>query len=142
MGVVLKNDNQEIELAIKGYEVIVPEKSYWDNNWLVFSCRLTEGGKSMYGEFPCFMTMELQRLKMLLEEFRSGVLPSVSWNGTEPNFAVNLSQNYLLTIFFYAEAEGWKITFHKNATAKDVDTLIGFCSDSLSIYPVRNVGAK
>ena len=96
----------------------------------------------MYGEFPVFMTMELQRLKMLLEEFQYGALSSVSWNGTEPNFAVYLSQNHLLTIFFYAEAEGWKITFHQNATAKDVDTLIGFCSDSLSIYPVRNVGAK
>ncbi len=116
MGVILKNDNQEIELAIKGYEVIVPAKNYWDNNWLVFSCRLIEGGKSMYGEFSGFTTMELQRLKILLEEFRSRVLPFVSWNGTEPNFTVNLSQNYLLTIFFYAEAEGWEITFHKNAT--------------------------
>ena len=59
MGVVLKNDNQEIELYIKGYEVTVATKSYWDNNWLVLSCWLTEGGKSVYGEFPCFMAMEL-----------------------------------------------------------------------------------
>ena len=73
---------------------------------------------------------------------RSVVLPSVSWNGTEPNFTVNISRNYLLTIFFCAEAEGWEITFHKNATVKDVDALIGFCSDSLGIYPVRNVGTK
>lgn len=142
MGIILKNDNQEIELDIKGYEVSIPVKSYWDNNWLVLSCRLTEGGRSMYGEFPGFMTMELQRLKTLLEEFRSGALSSVSWNGTEPNFTVNISRNYLLTIFFCAEAEGWEITFHKNATVKDVDALIGFCSDSLGIYPVRNVGTK
>ena len=32
MGVVLKNDNQEIELAIKGNEVTAPAKIYWDNN--------------------------------------------------------------------------------------------------------------
>ena len=85
MGIILKNDNQEIELDIKGYEVPIPVKSYWDNNWLVLSCRLTEGGRSMCGEFPGFMTMELQRLKMLLEEFQSGALSSVSWNGTEQN---------------------------------------------------------
>lgn len=142
MGVVLKNDNQEIELAIKGYESAMPAKSYWDNNWLVLSCRLTEGGISMYGEFPCFMTMELQHLEMLLERFRSGTSPSVSWNGTEPNFSVCLSQNHFLTIFFYAEAEGWEVTFHKNATARDVEALIEFCSDSLGLYPVRNVGTK
>lgn len=88
------------------------------------------------------MTMELQRLEMLLEKFRSGTLPSVSWNGTEPNFAAYISPNHLLTIFFYAEAEGWEVTFHKNATARDVETLIGFCSDSLDLYPVRNVGTK
>ena len=88
------------------------------------------------------MTMELQRLEMLLEKFRSGTLPSVSWNGTEPNFAAYISPNHLLTIFFYAEAEGWEVTFHKNATARDVETLIGFCSDSLNLYPVRNVGTK
>lgn len=142
MGIVLKNDNQEIELAIKGYEAAMPTKSYWDNNWLVLSCWLTEGGISMYGEFPCFMTMELQRLEMLLERFQSGTLPSVSWNGTEPNFSVRLSQSHLLTIFFYAEAEGWEVTFHKNATARDVEALIEFCSDSLGLYPVRNVGTK
>ncbi len=142
MGIVLKNDNQEIELAVKGYEVPLPAKSYWDNNWLVLSCRLTEGGKAMYGEFPCFMTMELHRLKMLLQQFRSGALPSVSWNGTEPNFAVSLSENHLLKIFFYAEAEGWEITFHKKAAAKDVETLIKFCSDSLDLYPIRDVGIK
>lgn len=33
-------------------------------------------------------------------------------------------------------------TFHKNATDKDIDTLVGFCSDSLGIDPVRNVGTK
>lgn len=142
MGIILKNDNQEIELDIKGYEVPIPVKSYWDNNWLVLSCRLTEGGRSMYGEFPGFMTMELQRLKTLLEEFQSGALSSVSWNGTEPNFAVYLSQNHLLTIFFYAETDGWEINFHKDATARDIEKLISFCSDSLSHYPVRNIGTK
>ena len=96
----------------------------------------------MCGEFPGFMTMELQRLKTLLEEFRSGALSSVSWNGTEPNFAVYLSQNHLLTIFFYAETDGWEINFHKDATARDIEKLISFCSDSLSHYPVRNIGTK
>jgi hypothetical protein len=32
MKIALNNDNQEIELAIKGYEVTAPAKSYWDNN--------------------------------------------------------------------------------------------------------------
>ena len=83
MGIILKNDNQEIELDIKGYEVSIPVKSYWDNNWLVLSCRLTEGGRSMCGEFPGFMTMELQRLKTLLEEFQSGHCHL--FRGTEQN---------------------------------------------------------
>ena len=48
MGIILKNDNQEIELDIKGYEVPIPVKSYWDNNWLVLSWRLTEGGRSTF----------------------------------------------------------------------------------------------
>lgn len=69
-------------------------------------------------------------------------LSSVSWNGTEPNFAVYLSQNHLLTIFFYAETDGWEINFHKDATARDIEKLISFCSDSLSHYPVRNIGTK
>ena len=142
MGVILKNDNQEIQLAIKGYEAPMPVKSYWDNNWLVLSCQLTEGDKSMYGEFPCFMTTELQRLKMLLEEFQSGAVPSVSWNGTEPNFAVSLSRNHLLKIFFYAESDGWEMHFHKYATAKEIEALIDFCSDGLDLYPVRDVGIK
>ena len=83
ISVILKNHRQEIELSVKGYEVSVPIKSYWDNNWLIFSCRLREDDRSMYGEFPCFMTMELQRLKMLLEQYQSGGLPAVSWNRTE-----------------------------------------------------------
>lgn len=35
----LDNGNQEIELKVKGYEASIPTKSYWDNNWLVFSCK-------------------------------------------------------------------------------------------------------
>ena len=129
-------------MAVKGYEALTPTKSYWDNNWLVLSCKSTENGESMYGEFPCFMTMELQRLKMLLEQFQAGALSSVSWSGTETNFAVYLCQDHLLTIFFYAEHEGFKTTFRKYATAEDVEELIGFCSDSLRLYPVRDIGAK
>lgn len=88
------------------------------------------------------MTMELQRLKMLLEKFQSGAVPSVTWNGTEPNFAVFLSRNHSLKIFFYAESDGLEMHFHKYATAKEIEALIDFCSDSLELYPVRNVGIK
>ena len=142
MGIILENDTQEIELSVKGYEVAMPTESYWDNNWLVLSCRLTGNGKSVYGEFPCFMTMELQRLKTLLEQYQSGTLPHVSWNGTEPNFAVYLRQNHLLTIFFHGKEADCEMTFRKYATAKDEEKLIGFCSDSLSLYPVRDIGIK
>lgn len=142
ISVILKNHRQEIELSVKGYEVSVPIKSYWDNNWLIFSCRLREDNRSMYGEFPCFMTMELQRLKMLLEQYQSGGLPAVSWNGTEPNFAVYLYPDFRLKIYFDAEADGWEMTFQKNAEPGDVEKLIGFCSDSLKQYPVRDIGIK
>lgn len=138
MGLILKNNNQKIELAVKGYECPLTGKSYWDNNWLVLSCQSTENGISRYGEFACFITTELQYLKMLLEQFQSGTLPSVSWNGTEPNFVINLDQDYLLTIYFYAENDYWEITFHKYATTEDIENLIDFCSDSLRRYPFRN----
>lgn len=142
IGAVLKNDNQKIELKVTGYEMPVPTKYFEDNNWLVLSCQSIRNGISMQGEFPCFMTMELQRLKALLEQFQSGIIRSVSWNGTEPNFTVNLCKNKLLTIFFYAEYSDCEITFQKYATAKDVEELIDFCSDALTLYPVRDIGIK
>lgn len=87
------------------------------------------------------MTIELQRLKMLLEQIRSSALSSISWNGTEPNFALNIDQNYLLTIYFYDEKD-CEITFQKSATAEDVEGLIRFCRDGLRQYPVRDLGIK
>lgn len=136
-----ENGNQEIELKVKGYEAVIPTKSYWDNNWLVLSCKSAKDGKPMCGEFPCFLTIELQRLKMLLEQFRSGALSSISWNGTEPNFVLNINQNYFLTIYFCDEKD-CEITFQKYATAEDVEGLIRFCLDSLRYYPVRDLGIK
>ncbi len=142
MGYVLKNGRQEIELHVKGYECPAPTDSYWDNNWLVLSCRSTARGRTVCGEFPCFMTMELGRLQICLEQFQNGVIPSVFWNGTEPNFVVILRKNRLLHIFFHAERENFKIIFRKRATAQDVQTLIDFCADSLRSYPVRDMGKK
>lgn len=95
----------------------------------------------MSGEFPCFLTIELHRLKMLLEQFQSGALSSISWNGTEPNFTLNINQDYLLTIYFCDEKD-CEISFQKYATTEDVEGLIRFCLDSLRRYPVRNLGVK
>lgn len=142
MGLILKNNNQEIELTVKGYECSQLSKYYSDNNWLVLSCRSTIGDKTICGEFPCFMTMELQRLQMLLEQFQSGVLPSVSWNGTEPNFVITLQEDHMLNIFFDAGNGSNTVTFSKYATAQDVKMLIAFCADSLRLYPVREFETK
>lgn len=142
MGLKLTNNNQEIELTVKGYECPQLSKYYSDNNWLVLSCQSTSGDKTICGEFPCFMTMELQRLQILLEQFQSGMLPAVSWNGTEPNFVITLQEDRMLNIFFDAENGDDTVTFSKYATAQDVKTLIAFCADSLRLYPIREFGSK
>ena len=140
MGLTLTNDNQEIELIIKGYQFPQLTKYFSDNNWLTLSCRSITDDKTICGEFPCFMTMELQRLQVLLEQFQSGVLASVSWNGTEPNFSITLHENRLLNIFFDAENGDSIVTFCKYATVQDVKNLIIFCAESSKLYPVREFG--
>ncbi len=142
MGLIIKNRNHEIEISVKGYEIPVLTKSYWDNNWLIFSCRSTIGDRTIQEEFPCFMTMELQRLQILLEQFQSGELSSVAWNGTEPNLVITLQEDRLLNIVFYTKNKGNTVTFNKYATVHDVKMLIDFCADSLKLYPIREFGAK
>lgn len=142
MGLILSNGRKKIELNVIGYEFPTLRESYWDNNWLVLSCRSTTRHKSIYGEFPCCMTMELRNLQTHLEQFQSGVAASVSWNGTEPNLVVTLRKHRLLKLFFDAERENHKITFRKFATEQDVQSLIDFCADSLRKYPIREYGKK
>lgn len=142
MSFIMKNRNHEIEISVNGYEIPVLTKSYWYNNWLIFSCRSTIRDKIIQGEFPCFMTIELQRLQILLEQFQSGELSSVAWNGTEPNLVITLQEDRLLNIVFYAENGSDTVTFSKYATVYDVKILIDFCADSLKLYPIREFGAK
>ena len=142
MGLMFKTASQEIELTVRGYECPILTRSYWDNNWLVLSCRSTTGDKTICGELPCFMTTELCDLQIRLKQFQNGVISSVSWNGTEPNLVITLNENRVLSIFFYGENEDDSVVFSKHASPRDVRRFIDFCEDCLSSYPIREFGIK
>lgn len=142
---ILKGENQEIELVVEGYEFSDPvlKNNFWDWNWLMLYCKKTIEGKTVKGRFACFVTTELKCLQDLLEQFLNGEIECVEWNGTEPNFQITLHKNRLLEIYFYSEGssetfDGVKI-FRKLADLEDIKNLIKFCEDSLSKYPIRRV---
>ena len=68
---ILKGDNQEIELKVTGYEYPHPTKSYWDNNWLMLYCGKKFGGYTAANRLACFLTVELKRLHCLLGEIEA-----------------------------------------------------------------------
>jgi len=153
---ILKGENQEIEIAVEGYEFPnqLRKNNFWDCNWLMLYCRKTIKGKTVEGKFPCFLTTELKRLQDLLEQFLNGEAECVEWNGIEPNFQLYLHKNMLLELFFYSEQSGQVplygqgasqeildgvIIFRKQASYEDIQNFIQFCEDSLNKYPIRRV---
>lgn len=141
---ILKGDNQEIELEIKGYQFPKITNNEWDNNWLVLYCRKTFNGHTIRGTFPCFVTTELIRLHNMLRQFANRESDFLEWGGTEPNFYISIQrtrEHCVLEIFFYPENgtedyEDVKL-FRKNATDEDIQSLIEFCTVNISRYPVR-----
>uniref|UniRef100_UPI002E796FEB hypothetical protein n=1 Tax=Enterocloster aldenensis TaxID=358742 RepID=UPI002E796FEB len=116
---ILKGDNQEIELKVTGYEYPHPTKSYWDNNYC------------------------------LLEEFSSGRSDGFDWGGTEPNLAISMRRRQdvcTLDILCYLEdgeeMPGEIEAFHKEASNGDIQLLKEFCMEALEQYPERNVGVR
>lgn len=142
---ILKGDEQEIELIIEGYEYIEPKSDdFWDKNWLMLYCRKTFGSHTICGRFPCFLTTELIRLHEMLQQFLCGEICYVEWGGTEPNLSISLHREKntcMLEIFFYPEngTESFDEVkvFRKNAVKEDIVQLINFCEENISKYPVR-----
>ena len=146
---ILKGDNQEIELKVTGYEYPHPTKSYWDNNWLMLYCGKKFGGYTAANRLACFLTVELKRLHCLLEEFSSGRSDGFDWGGTEPNLAISMRRRQdvcTLDILCYLEdgeeMPGVIEAFHKEASNGDIQLLKEFCMEALEQYPERNVGVR
>lgn len=152
---ILKGDNQEIELMIEGYEYSNPKlNNFWDYNWLMLYCRKTIKGETVSGRFASFLTTELKQLMDLLLQFLNNEIECVEWGGTEPNFWLLLEKDGLfrqstqelvasLEIYFYSESGPEKFDevkiFRKWVDKEDVKQLIDFCEDSLKKYPIREI---
>ena len=141
---ILKGDNQEIELLVEGYEYPnLKSNNFWDYNWLMLYCRKTIKGETVSGRFACFVTTELNRLRSLLLQFFYDEIECVEWGGTEPNFQILIEKEGFLEIYFYSESGPEKFNavkiFRKYAEKEDVKQLIDFCEDSLKKYPIREI---
>ena len=78
MGLILKSNNQEIELTVKGYECPQPNRYYSANNWLVLSCQSKIGDQTICGGVPGVMNiMEVIRTAEALQGLASDLLSAI-----------------------------------------------------------------